>query len=173
MRSGSCPSRYGATDSCRYASTACAPKNVSPSPTRPWSVCTWTQTRFGYSRSRIVSTAVTFIAHPFWTGSLLEKDLRQHQREPRDERHDEQANDEDAEIGNHVAGSVDHVHPADRTRDEETHADRRQEDADADRGDHQDPIVQRIDAELRGDRIHHRNEHDQRGQRLENGAEEN
>src|SRR5215217_8859656 len=43
-----------------YASTASAPKNVSPRPVTPSSVCTRTQSRFGNSPSRSVSTALTF-----------------------------------------------------------------------------------------------------------------
>src|SRR5215218_5800569 len=57
---GSFPKRYGATDSWIYASTASAPKKVSPRPVTPSSVCTRTQRRFGNSPSRNVSTALTF-----------------------------------------------------------------------------------------------------------------
>ena len=60
MWRGSFPSRYGATVSWMYASTASAPKKVSPRPVTPSSVCTRTQMRFGNSPSRSVSTALTF-----------------------------------------------------------------------------------------------------------------
>src|SRR5215210_9040731 len=60
MWRGSFPSRYGATDSWMYSSTASAPKKVSPRPVTPSSVCTRTQRRFGNSPSRSVSTALIF-----------------------------------------------------------------------------------------------------------------
>ena len=47
MASGSRPSTVIAADSCRYASTARAPKNVSRAPTSPSSVCTRTQSTLG------------------------------------------------------------------------------------------------------------------------------
>ena len=61
IASGSRPSTVIAADSCRYASTARAPKNVSPSPVSPSSVCTRTHSTLGNSSSRIVSSAVIFM----------------------------------------------------------------------------------------------------------------
>ena len=59
---GSRPSTVIAADSGRYAFTARAPKNVSPSPVSPSSVCTRTHSTFGNSSSRTVSSAVIFIS---------------------------------------------------------------------------------------------------------------
>ena len=47
MSRGSEPIRSGADVSCRYASTAATPTQVSPSPVIPASVCTWTNSMLG------------------------------------------------------------------------------------------------------------------------------
>src|SRR5262252_7901343 len=57
---GSLPSRYGAAVWWIYAAAASAPWKVSPSPTRPSSVCTCTHTTFGYVGVCSVSTRVIF-----------------------------------------------------------------------------------------------------------------
>ena len=60
-RAGSCPMRYGATVSCMWASTVAGPRQVSPSPVEPSSVCTCSQSICGCSSSRMVSIAVIFM----------------------------------------------------------------------------------------------------------------
>ena len=106
-------------------------------------------------------------------GSSFKENSGKNQRKPRKRRNDQKPDEQTSQIGRKRHDGLSDIELCKGTGDVDTHAERRQEESDAQRGDRQNSEMQLTDSELRRQGEKDRDENQQGGEPFQYAADEN